>query len=55
MSTNAITPASSTIPSFRLTLFAIAAGFVLLAGLIAVPFANAHTSSARNVSITSMR
>jgi hypothetical protein len=53
MSSNAVT----TTPSFRVTLFAIAAGFALLAGLIAVPFANAHTpaNSAASESVASQR
>lgn len=40
MSATAI--ARPTTPSFRVTLFAIAAGIALLAALIAVPFANAQ-------------
>jgi hypothetical protein len=45
MSATAVATAQPTTPSFRVTLFAIAAGIALLAALIAVPFANAQHPS----------
>jgi hypothetical protein len=55
MSAIAISTARSNAPSFRVTLCAIAAGIALLAGLIAVPFANAHAQSTANTAVTSQQ
>jgi hypothetical protein len=55
MSAIAVTTARSNAPSFRVTLCAIAAGIALLAGLIAVPFANANAQSSGNSTVISQQ